>query len=104
LEGQAEEGLIEARKAVELEPTRTHYDTLAMALAISGQSGEALQIETQDVMVGGDVAINSERVTLGMVYYAAGRKQEAHAQWEIARTGSEVQAQKLATEFEAKYR
>jgi len=103
LDGQVPEGVVEARKAVELLPQRNHYDTLAMALALSGQSQEAMQIETEHVMINGQVANNSERVTLGAVYYSAGRKEEAHAQWEIARKGSEPQAQKLATEFEAKY-
>ena len=103
LDGQFQEGLVEARRAVELEPSPTTYDTLAMALASSGYSEEALQIETEHVMINGYVANNAQRVTLGMVYYAAGRKQEAYNQWEIARTGSQKQAQILAREFEAKY-
>ncbi len=97
------EGLAEARKAVELQPSRTHYDTLAMALALSGQGDEALATEENHVMANGSVANDAERVTLGMVYYAVGRKEEAHRQWETARTGSDTEARKLALKFEAKY-
>jgi predicted Zn-dependent protease len=103
LDGQLKEGLVESREAVELQPNRSSYDTLAMALALSGQGKEALQIETEHVMIDGDVTDNSQRATLGMVYYAVGRNQDAYRQWEMARNSSEVPAQKLATELEAKY-
>ena len=43
LDGQLPEGLVESRKAVELQPNRSTCDTLAMALAVSGQGKEALQ-------------------------------------------------------------
>jgi len=103
LDGQLQEGLAESRKAVELEPVRETYDTLAMALAVSGQGKEAIQIETEHVMINGEVANDTRHITLGMVYYANGRKQDAHEQWEIARTSSEAPTQKLAKVFEAKY-
>ena len=104
LDGQTEEGLMEARKAIEIEPSRTYYDTLAMALALSGQGQEALKIEAEQGMINGEVANDSERVTLGMVYYAVGRKPEAFKQWQTARASTNLQAQKLARKFEAKYR
>ena len=103
LDDQFPEGLAEARKAVDLEPTRSHYDTLAMALARSGQGKEAMQVETDHVIEGGGVANDSERVTLGMVYFASGHQQDANKQWELAATGTDAVAQKLARRFEAQY-
>ena len=103
LDGQVKEGLVEATMAVALQPNRTHYDTLAMALALSGKSKEAMNIETEHVMVNGSVGTVPERVTLGMVYYASGSKVEARDQWEIARKSTNIQARKLAEDFEAKY-
>lgn len=101
--GQMQEGLAESRRAVELSPNPSSYDTLAMALAVSGQGDEALKIETERVMVNGDVTNDFRRVTLGMVYYSVGRKQDAHSQWETARTSSNPVASNLAKQFEAKY-
>lgn len=103
LDGQLQEGLAESRKAVELEPARNSYDTLAMALALSGKGNEALQIETEHVFANGAVTNNAERVTLGMAYYASGRKQDAREQWKRVKRGSDVQARKLAIQLEAKY-
>ena len=51
--GQVPEGLAEANKAVELDPNLNHYDTLAMALALSGRGKEALKTETEQVLVDG---------------------------------------------------
>ena len=103
LDGQVQEGLAECRTAVQLEPLRNHYDSLAMALALSGQGREALQIESDHVLVNGNVANDSQRVTLGMVYYSVGQKTDAHKEWEIARTSPDSSASRLAAEFESKH-
>src|SRR2546421_9525861 len=78
LVGEGPESVDECRKAVELEPIRNHYDSLAMALAVSGKGEEALQIEKEHVIINGKLANASELVTLGMVYYSVGRKEDAH--------------------------
>jgi len=103
LDGQGPEAVVEAQKAVDLEPNPNSYDTLAMALAVSGRGDEALKVETDHVMNRSAVQGKAQHVTLGMAYYAAGRKQEAHRQWEIARTSLDAHAQRLAREFERKY-
>ncbi len=104
LDGQGPEAVQEAKKAVEIAPRPTYYDTLAMALAISGRGKEALDIETTYVMVNGEVANDAQKVTLGMVYYSVGRTQDARAQWEQVKKGTDETSQKLAQSFETKYR
>jgi Flp pilus assembly protein TadD len=103
LDGQLPEALVETRKAVDLEPNYTHYDSLAMALALSGQGEEAMKVEQDYILVNGEPRNDPERLTLGMVNYANGDKTKAHEEWERARMSADKGTHKLAVEFEAKH-
>jgi len=102
LDGQGPEAVAECRKAVELDPNRNHYDSLAMALAVSGKGQEAMQIEKAHVMIDGKIT-KSQFITLGMVYYSVGEKDKAYRAWEHAKESTNEATRRLAGEFEAKY-
>ncbi len=63
LDGQLPEALTECRKAVDMEPNYTHYDSLAMALALFGQGEEAMKIEQDQILVNGEPRNDAERLS-----------------------------------------
>jgi Flp pilus assembly protein TadD len=96
---QVPEGLKEARKATALQPNSDNFDTLAMALALSGSGKEAMKVETDHVLVNGEAPDDPQRVTLGMVYYANGDKDKARVQWGDAARSDDRTVRDLALRF-----
>ena len=103
LDGQPKEALKACKRAVALEPIPTYYDSLAMALAIDGQGAKALETEQLYVLDDSREPTPGQQVTLGMIYFSVGRKDDAHREWEGARATRNRTAARLALEFEAKY-